>query len=147
MISPGNKPDVVKAREAEVGPWHDPVSPRDQAGRAANKPSAVISVPEGFDSSAVVVTPAMSVPSDREDAEVRDLPEPEIVLLEYAEKWLARSPDGLRILAVADTLDEVEAEAKRLGYEDVAFEWVPRIGPLPHDDPRRLSLLPPDDHL
>jgi hypothetical protein len=146
MISPGNKPDVVKTREPEVGPWPDRVATRDEAGRAANKPSAVISVPEGFDASVVVVTPAMTAPSVRADAEVCDLPEPEIIPLEYAEKWLAWSPDGLRILAVADSLDEVEAEAKRLGHEDVIFGWVPRIGPLPNDDPRRLSLLPPGDH-
>ncbi len=50
----------------------------------------------------------------------------ESVPLALAGKWIAWSPDGLRIVLSANTLKEVCAEAKRLGYEDLIYEGIPR---------------------
>lgn len=53
------------------------------------------------------------------------LKRPQIVPREYTGKWLAWTPDGLRILAAADTAVEARAEAIRLGQPDAIFEWIP----------------------
>ncbi|MDR3632957.1 MAG: hypothetical protein P4L84_03920 [Isosphaeraceae bacterium] len=48
------------------------------------------------------------------------------VPLELAGKWVAWSPDGLRILLSGDTFREVCEEAERLGYKDVVYEGIPK---------------------
>jgi hypothetical protein len=41
---------------------------------------------------------------------------PQTVPLEYAGKWIAWSPDGLRIVAVASSFNACEAAAVRAGF-------------------------------
>ena len=57
-------------------------------------------------------------------------PMPESVPLAYAGKWLAWSADGLKIVAVAETLKQVIAAAERAGEPDPIVELVPGPGRL-----------------
>jgi hypothetical protein len=50
---------------------------------------------------------------------------PESVPLAYVGKWIAWSSDGMRIVAVSDTLDEVERLAHQAGEPDPIFHRPP----------------------
>ena len=50
-----------------------------------------------------------------------------IVSRDYTGRWVAWTPDGLRIVAAAATPDEVRAAAARLGHERIVYEWVPPL--------------------
>ena len=54
--------------------------------------------------------------------------EPEIPPLEAAGKWIAWSLDGMRILAIGDTIEEVEQKAHEAGEPEPMFQ----VGPYPH---------------
>jgi hypothetical protein len=54
--------------------------------------------------------------------------EPEIVPVAYVGRWVAWSSDGMRILAVADTIEEVERLAAEVGEPDPILERPP----VPH---------------
>jgi hypothetical protein len=47
------------------------------------------------------------------------------VAREYAGRWIAWSPDGLRIVAAGDSFEGAERAAAAAGFPDVAVEHVP----------------------
>jgi hypothetical protein len=67
------------------------------------------------------------MPRTRARGPVSDVAEPPAVLREYAEKWVAWSPDRMRFITLADTLDDVLAAAKAAGEADPLVEWVPSL--------------------
>ena len=50
---------------------------------------------------------------------------PDVVRREYAGKWIAWSPDGLRIVAHGDSFEQCEQAAAAAGFPAVAIEQVP----------------------
>jgi len=52
---------------------------------------------------------------------------PQTVPLEYAGKWIAWSPDGMRIVAVGKTFETCERAAAAAGFKanEVAIERIP----------------------
>jgi hypothetical protein len=50
---------------------------------------------------------------------------PQKIAREYAGKWIAWSPDGMRIVAVADSFARAERAAAAAGFPNVAIERVP----------------------
>lgn len=55
----------------------------------------------------------------------KPLPKPDTILREYAGRYLAWHPDGLRIVASGLTFEECEANARKAGHEQVAVGYVP----------------------
>ena len=61
--------------------------------------------------------------------------QPDVIPLAYAGKWLAWSGDGLRMLAVGDSLEAREAAAMEAGFKVnmVAIDYV-TVGRVARDD-------------
>src|SRR2546428_532152 len=60
--------------------------------------------------------------------EPSELPQPnlpETVPQEYAGKWVAWTKDAMRIVAAANTPEELKVEAERKGVRDIVYQWVP----------------------
>src|SRR5258708_3282804 len=55
-----------------------------------------------------------------------DVRRPDPILREHAGKFLAWTPDGLTIVAVASTFEEVERKASLAGYPEVAIARIPK---------------------
>ena len=53
---------------------------------------------------------------------------PQTVTLEYAGRWIAWEPTGMRIVAVADSFEACERAAAEAGYPEVAVHRVPDRG-------------------
>jgi hypothetical protein len=51
--------------------------------------------------------------------------QPEVVPLAYVGRWIAWSADGMRILAVADTIDDVKSLALEAGESEPILERPP----------------------
>ena len=51
---------------------------------------------------------------------------PDLVRREYAGKYVAWTPDGLSIVAVASSFDVAERKAARAGYPKVAVARIPK---------------------
>jgi hypothetical protein len=51
---------------------------------------------------------------------------PDIIRREYAGKYVAWSPDGLTIVAVASSFDAAERKAAKAGYPMVAVAKIPK---------------------
>lgn len=50
---------------------------------------------------------------------------PEIVPSSYGGRWIAWTSDALRIVAVADSPEELQIQACASGQHDIIYEWVP----------------------
>jgi hypothetical protein len=68
--------------------------------------------------------PEKPIPEARR-ARAAGMKRPQVVPREYAGKWLAWSPDGLRIVAVADSFEDCERAAAAAGFTAVAIDRVP----------------------
>ena len=62
---------------------------------------------------------------DGPELELYEAREPEIVELRHAGKWLAWSADGMRIVAVAEKLDDAYALAAQAGEPEPILERAP----------------------
>ena len=51
---------------------------------------------------------------------------PETITPDLFGKWVAWSPDGLRIVLSGETLTDVREQAKRLGLEDLVYQGIPK---------------------
>jgi hypothetical protein len=51
---------------------------------------------------------------------------PDLICREYAGKYVAWAPDGLRIVAVANSFEVAERKAAKAGYPKVAVARIPK---------------------
>jgi hypothetical protein len=65
-----------------------------------------------------------------QEAAMRAAKMSQVVAREYGGKWVAWTEDHTRIVAAADTFEEVRTAAERVGLRDPIFLWVP-----PSDEP------------
>ena len=53
---------------------------------------------------------------------------PQVIPIEYAGRWVAWEPTGMRIVAVADSFEACEQAAAEAGYPRVAVDRIPDRG-------------------
>jgi len=67
---------------------------------------------------------ARAAPS--KNAAKKSVSSPDLIRREYAGKYVAWAPDGLRIVAVASSFGAAERKAAKVGYPMVAVARVPK---------------------
>lgn len=65
-------------------------------------------------------------PSRRRKTAKTPIQRPEPVTADLLGKWIAWSPDGLRIVLTGESFQQVHAETERLGREDLIFQGIPK---------------------
>ncbi len=56
----------------------------------------------------------------------KSAPSPDLICREYAGKYVAWAPDGLRIVAVGSSFEVAERKAAKAGYPKVAVARIPK---------------------
>jgi Family of unknown function (DUF5678) len=67
---------------------------------------------------------AEAVPSGK--AAKKSSSSPDVIRREYAGKYVAWAPDGLRIVAVGSSFEAAERKAAKAGYPQVAVARIPK---------------------